>query len=103
MANNNLNNKPGTSGAGRIVGFVCLCVLSLLVLVPIILVIINSFKSSYQISATPFELPTEQNFVGWDNYINGILLSKFPFSFSLSVFITVGSVILIVFLTAMTA
>lgn len=104
MANKTkIQKKPGTTGLGNIIAFIALAVLGVVTLVPIFLVVINSFKSSYEISLTPFDLPTDANFVGWDNYVNGILQSDFFFSAGLSIFITVGSVLLIVVCTSMCA
>ena len=47
-------------------------IISLLYVLPIVLVIINSFKKKTSISLRPFTLPDEKSFVGFDNYINGI-------------------------------
>lgn len=96
-------NKPGTSRFGNAVTIVCLSILAIITLIPIFLVFINSFKASFQISSTPFEFANQSNFVGWDNYINGITQSNFLYSVGLSVFITVFSVLLIVVCTAMCA
>ena len=47
-------------------------VISLLYVYPIVLVFINSFKKKAYISKDPFSLPTDNMFVGLDNYIRGI-------------------------------
>ena len=52
--------------------FATLLLLSVIFLFPIYLVIINSFKSKFNIVGTPFEFPNEDTFVGFENYINGI-------------------------------
>ena len=52
--------------------FAILMLLSALFLFPIYLVIINSFKSKFNIVGTPFEFPNEDTFVGFENYITGI-------------------------------
>ena len=57
--------------------FFLLSVLSILFLVPIIIVFINSFKSRIYISSEPLKLPTSETFVGLENYINGIASSDF--------------------------
>lgn len=98
-----LSIKPGTSKTGNIVSIIALSVLAILTLVPIFLVLSNSFKASFDISLAPFELPNEQTFVGLENYINGIMQSDFFFSVFLSFFITIGSVLLIVICTSMCA
>ena len=80
-----------------------LTVLAVLFVIPILLVFINSFKSKFYIIGTPFELPDKETFVGLSNYIKGLSTSGFFEAFLRSVFITVGSVILIVICTSMTA
>ncbi len=82
---------------------IVLSVLSALFLVPIILVVINSFKSKLFISLSPFSLPSVDTFVGLENYINGLTSSGFFAAILRSVFITVASVSLIVVCTAMTS
>lgn len=83
--------------------FAFLLVLSLLFLIPIITVVSNSFKDKFSISQTPFVLPNSTTFAGVENYINGINDTGFISAFFWSLFITVASVGIIVFFTAMTA
>ena len=80
-------------------------VLSVLWMFPIVLVLINSFKDSGAIALTPFNLPTEQTFVAWQNYITGMNNGNFPFYMSVlySALITVLSVALILLCTSMAA
>lgn len=82
---------------------VILAVLAVLFMVPMVLVLINSFKSKLFISADPFALPDSETFVGLENYINGLTSSGFLAAFGRSLFITVASVVLIVLCTAMTS
>ena len=83
--------------------FTLLLLLSALFLFPIYLVIINSFKSKFNIVGTPFEFPNEDTFVGIENYINGIQSSGIVGAFFRTLFITVASVLAIVIFTSMTA
>lgn len=83
--------------------FSLLLLLSALFLFPIYLVIINSFKSKFNIVGTPFEFPNEDTFVGIENYINGIQSSGIVGAFFRTLFITVASVLAIVIFTSMTA
>ena len=76
-------------------------VLSLAFLFPIILVVINAFKSKFFISLEPFALPNSETFVGFENFVKGLSTSGFFMSFLRSVFITVGAVALIVLCTSM--
>ena len=72
---------------------------------PIIEVVINSFKANTFVSLEPFALPTEESFVGFANYIKGMTFGNYPFlkSVGFSLFITVTSVILILVLCSMSA
>lgn len=72
---------------------------------PIVIVLINSFKSSSSIALTPFQFPTADTFMGFQNYITGINNGNYPFYMSVfySVVITVLSVALILLCTSMTA
>ena len=72
-------------------------------LFPILLVVINSFKSRLYISTEPFALPDPATFVGWENYLTGLRSAGFAAAFGRSVFITVGSVLLLVVGCSMTA
>ena len=76
--------------------FATLLLLSAIFLFPIYLVIINSFKSKFNIVGTPFEFPNEDTFVGFENYINGIESSGILGAFFRTLFITIGSVLVIV-------
>jgi len=88
---------------GNNVIFFVLLTLSVLFLVPIIIVIINSFKSRIYISSQPLKLPNGETFVALENYINGVTSSDFFSAFLRSLFITVVSVILIVLFASMAA
>lgn len=83
--------------------FFVLLTLSVLFLVPIIIVIANSFKSRIYISSQPLKLPNAETFVALENYINGVTSSDFFSAFLRSLFITVVSVILIVLFASMAA
>lgn len=83
--------------------FIALIILAALFLVPIFLVLINSFKSRFYVSSAPFDLPDSTTFAGLENYINGLSSSGFAAAFLRSVFITVFSVAVIVVCTSMAA
>ena len=88
---------------GNNVIFFVLLILSVLFLVPIIIVIINSFKSRIYISSQPLKLPNAETFVALENYISGVTSSDFFSAFLRSLFITVVSVVLIVLFASMAA
>lgn len=82
---------------------VLLIALVIVFLIPIFLVLLNSFKSRIYISSAPFAFPTGETFAGFENYINGLTTSGFFVSFLRSLFITLASVALIILCTAMTS
>lgn len=82
---------------------VLLIALAVIFLIPIFLVLLNSFKSRIYISSAPFAFPTGETFAGFENYINGLTTSGFFVSFLRSLFITLASVALIILCTAMTS
>ncbi len=94
--------KKSKRVGNNVILFVLLA-LSVLFLVPIIIVIINSFKSRIYISSQPLKLPNAETFVALENYINGVTSSDFFSAFLRSLFITVVSVILIVLFASMAA
>ncbi len=91
-----------SKSADRII-FALLCLLAVIFLLPIFIVVMNSFKTKFNIISTPFAFPTEKTFAGFENYINGIRASGIFAAFGRSLFITVASVIVIVLCTSMTA
>lgn len=83
--------------------FSFLLLLSIVFLFPLYLVLINSFKSKFNIISEPFAFPNDDTFVGLENYINGINSSGIIGAFIRTAIITVGSVLAIVVFTSMTA
>src|SRR5512141_2171245 len=83
--------------------FIALLILAVLYMVPLFLVLINSFKGRFFISDTPFALPNSQTWAGLQNYVSGIAKTGFPQAFGYSLFITIFSVGAIVLFTSMTA
>ena len=78
---------------------------SFLWVLPILIVLMNSFKTSAGITLTPFERPNMETFVGLENYIGGITHGNYPFYMSMlySLIITVLSVGLILLCCSMSA
>ncbi len=52
--------------------FIFLLALAVIYLLPILIVLMNSFKGRFFIADAPFDLPTAQPFSGIKNYISGI-------------------------------
>lgn len=73
------------------------------VIMPILVVLMNSFKSRFFISNEPFVFPNSETFIGTLNYTTGIQRINFFRSFFISLWITVASVVLIQLVTSMLA
>lgn len=80
-----------------------LAILAACFLVPIFIVLMNSFKGKLYISEAPFALPNKDTFAGLRNFAEGIAKTEFLKAIGYSLFITVCSVVVIVLLTSMTA
>ena len=80
-------------------------VLSVIWLIPIFEVLINSLKANAYVNLNPFALPNSESFVGFANYIKGMTFGNYPFlkSVAYSLFITVVSVVLILLFCSMSA
>ena len=85
------------------VGFLSLLLLSVLWLVPLFLVLMNSFKPNVSVTQEPFSPPNADTFVGMDNYVTSMTKTNFLVSVGWSFFITIASVALIILLTSMAA
>ena len=93
------------SRAGRWWLTILFSLLAIVWVAPIAVVLLNSFKSGTSIALTPFEWPTADTFVGWQNYLGGVYHGDYPFYLSMlySLVITVLSVGLILLCTSMAA
>lgn len=83
--------------------YVLLVILACIFLAPMVLVLMNSFKSRLYINTAPFAWPKDELFVGFENYINGLSTSGFFAAFLRSIFITVASTFVIIICTSMTS
>lgn len=80
--------------------FSFLCIVYVL---PIVVVLMNSFKKKSYINLEPFQLPNETTLTGLDNYTAAIDQYGFLDAVGWTVFITVGSVLVILICTSMCA
>lgn len=80
-------------------------VISIIYLIPIFEVLMNSFKANSYVNTDTFALPNAASFVGLANYIKGMTFGNYPFLYSVfySVLITVLSTALILLCTSMAA
>ena len=88
---------------GRIVIYTVLVLLVLVFIGPIVFIAMNSLKNKLFISDQPFALPFGDLFAGMKNFVNGLAATNFFSAMGWSFFITIASVLVIVFFTAMTA
>ncbi|MDR0623490.1 MAG: carbohydrate ABC transporter permease [Treponema sp.] len=89
--------------SAEILVFLLLAAIALLFVVPILLVLLNSFKGKLYVVDTPFAFPNKESFTGLTNYTRGAAATGFFPAFGWSLFITVFSVAAIVLFSAMTA
>ena len=84
---------------------VVLAVISIIYVLPVVTVVINSFKENAFVNLEPFALPTAESFVGFENFIKGMTFGGYPFwkSVVYSTVITVLSTGLILIFTSMAA
>ena len=84
---------------------VAFTVIAIVYLLPIFLVLVNSFKSNAYVNTDTFALPNEESFVGMNNYVKGMTFGNYPFAKSVgySLFITIVSSALILVCTSMAA
>ena len=77
--------------------------ISIFYILPIVIVLFNSFKKKSYINLEPFKLPNETTMTGLDNYATAINQYDFLEAVGWTVFITIGSVLVILICTSMCA
>ena len=83
------------TGIFTIIGFVYI--------MPILIVLMNSFKKKVYINKEPFKLPDAKTLTGIENYITAIDKYELLSAVGWTVFITIGSVLVILICTSMCA
>ena len=80
-------------------------VVSLVYILPMLAVLINSFKKNTYVKSETFALPNAESFAGVDNFVKGMTFGNYPFAKSVvySVIITVLSTALILLFSSMAA
>ncbi|MBR2131564.1 MAG: carbohydrate ABC transporter permease [Oscillospiraceae bacterium] len=91
--------------AGKTALTVVFSVICVVYILPILLVVMNAFKSNNAINMETFALPNAESFMGWDNFTKGMTFGNYPFikSVLFSFLITVVSTALILLCTSMAA
>ncbi len=85
------------------VGTVLFTILGIVYIAPILIVLMNSFKKKVYINKEPFTMPSEKTYAGWENYIVAINKYQLLSAVGWTVFITIGSVLVILICTSMCA
>ena len=78
-------------------------VIGLVYIAPILIVLMNSFKKKVYINKEPFKLPVEKTWNSIENYVTAIDKYELLSAVGWTVFITVGSVLVILVCTSMCA
>ena len=83
-----------------VLAFICI-----LYILPVLAVVVNSFKLNTYVKTDTFALPNAESFAGWANFIKGLTFGNYPFlkSAGYSLFITIVSTALILLCTSMAA
>lgn len=84
-------------------GTILFTIFGIVYIAPIIVVLINSFKQKTFINLAPFEMPTKETWNGISNYVSAVEQYGFLDAVVWTVFITVGSVLVILLCTSMCA
>ncbi len=84
---------------------VVLAIICIIYVMPVLAVVINSFKANTFVKTATFALPNAQSFVGWDNFVTGMTFGNYAFfdTVKYSVIITVLSTALILIFCSMAA
>ena len=90
---------------GKMVLTIIFTVICIAYIMPILIVLMNSFKSNAAVNTETFAFPNANSFVGFQNYIKGMTFGNYPFAKAVgySLFITLASTALILVCTSMAA
>lgn len=78
-------------------------IIGIVYILPILIVLMNSFKKKVYINKEPFQIPSEKTFASIENYISAIDKYELLSAVGWTAFITVGSVLVILVCTSMCA
>ena len=98
-------NKISSANGYKTILSVILAVVSIIYVIPVLSVVINSFKHNTYVMTVTFALPTGDMRAGFSNFVNGMTFGNYPFASSVlySVLITLLSTFLILLCTSMAA
>ena len=98
-------NKISSANGYKTILSVILAVVSIIYVLPVLAVVINSFKQNTYVKTDTFALPTGEMSAGFSNFVNGMTFGNYPFASSVlySDLITLLSTFLILLCTSMAA
>ena len=101
MKQNSLSGERRT----KVILQIVLAVICVIYILPVLTVVINSFKQNTYVKSETFALPNGESWNGLQNFVKGMTFGNYPFwkSALYSVFITVASTALILVFTSMAA
>ena len=98
-------NSLASARRGKAALSVFFALISVLYVMPVFMVLLNSFKANTFVKTDTFAIPSGESFVGLANFIKGMTFGNYPFfsSVKYSVIITILSTALILVCTSMAA
>ena len=98
-------NSLSKQKLGKAVLSVVMTVISVIYVLPVVAVVLNSFKANTFVKTDTFALPNSESFVGFANFIKGMTFGNYPFykSVLFSVVITLLSSAMILLFCSMAA
>lgn len=98
-------NKLLGKNSGKNALTVLFSIISIVYILPVLAVVLNSFKLNTFVKTNTFDLPNAESFAGFANFIKGMTFGNYPFVNSViySVVITILSTALILLFTSMAA
>ena len=98
-------NKLLGKNSGKNALTVLFSIISIIYILPVLAVVLNSFKLNTFVKTNTFDLPNAESFAGFANFIKGMTFGNYPFVNSViySVVITILSTALILLFTSMAA
>ena len=93
-------SKRSKTTLSIVLGIICI-----IYVLPMVVVVLNSFKLNTYVKTDTFAIPTGEMWAGFSNFVKGMTFGNYPFAASAgySVLITVGSTALILLFTSMAA
>lgn len=100
-----LRKSVNSDNRRKLVLSVVLAVICVIYVLPVLTVVVNSFKLNTFVKTDTFALPTADSFAGFDNFVKGMTFGNYPFwkSAAYSTLITIASTALILLFTSMAA